>query len=147
MKLNIKYKNIDLVKDEECNSIEFIANKQTLKNVESYINIITLIAEYAEIKSPEFIVFNKSNTSYELSAEIMNYTKSIIFTQLKTWGIKKVLMVVKESAYIKKYHNIEKKEPFIKSFISVDEAYEWMKRNGKNTSHPTVASDSNIEPI
>jgi hypothetical protein len=129
MKHIIKYKSLELIKDEELKSIEFIANDQILESFQDYINSMTLIEEYADIERPDYILLNKLNTEFALTKDLFNYTKEVLFHQLGSWGVKKILIIVKEVYYEKIYKDIENLEPLMKGFKTQQEAYDWIMQN------------------
>jgi len=129
MKQIITYKTIKLIRDDEIKTIEFIADDKNLKEIEHYINSMTLIAEYTESERPDFIILNKLNSEFALTKDLFNYTREIIFHQLKSFGVKKLLLVVKEIYYEKIYREIESIEPFMKGFKTAEDAYIWINEN------------------
>lgn len=134
MKKELRYKNLELIYDEDLRSAEFLIVDADLVTLDSYVNFISLVAEYAVLKNPDYIIFNKLNSDYELAKSTIAFTKDIIFAQLKSYGIRKILMVVKEDQFETMYKQIESKNSFMKGFLTLEDAYDWIKAEREKLS-------------
>lgn len=130
MKTTLRYKNLEIIRVEKLNLIE-LTLQDSYYNADTYIDFITMVLEYIEKKRPHYVLFNKLNVERELSRATLNFTKNIIFTQMKAQGVKKILMVVNESQFEESYRNIDKKIEFMKGFDSLENAYSWVEEYSK----------------
>lgn len=120
------YKNLSFIFDDELNSAEFLINASDLNSVEAYVEYISLISEYTAIEKPDYIVFNKKESGFVLEKATVGFTKEIIFNQLKAAGVLKILIVVNQHLYDTFYKDIEKRNPLMKSCLSLEETYSWI---------------------
>ena len=124
----INYKNLDIFIQSDLKTIEVLVQDNNLNNTESYISFITLIVEYTEKFEPDFVIINKLHSNFILNKVMFTYTKEFVFNQLKSFGTKGVIMLVKEEYYQKFYANINL-DPFLYVFRNRENAYNWVKKN------------------
>ncbi len=129
MRVNGSYKDLVFIFDEDLNSAEFVINSFDLRSAEAYINFIALVSEYAMIEKPDYIIFNKKESGFVLDKSILTFTKGLIFNQLKSSGVSKIIMVVNLPLYESIYKDIEKRNSLMKSFLTLEEAYSWILAN------------------
>lgn len=122
----VEYKGLRLRRNEDLNYLELIIDEKNFHDQYSYIISISVMAEYCEYVRPDFVVINKLESDFQLSRNTQQFTKEKIFNVLKSCGVKKVVMLGKESLYQSRYKTIETKNPFMIGFRSVEEMEQWM---------------------
>lgn len=124
---HIIYKDLNLMINEDLNTVELIIDDQKVNEDETYINFIILLVEYAEHNKHQFVLLNKLNSDFKLRKELFDFTKMNIFKRIENAGVKNFIMIVKETVYDKIYKNISNEIPFMKSFKSREDAYKWIE--------------------
>lgn len=122
----IQYKSLRLIIDHSMDTVEFVADNTNLFSNEAYIHSISLLVEYSDVHPFGYLVFNKLNNSFRLPLSLMDYTRNVVFNELKKNGVKRVLVVVPEAIYEERYRNIEHTNTFMIGFTSTTDAYQWV---------------------
>lgn len=93
-----------------------------------YIKNINSFIEFCEDYKPEFIIFDKNDTNFEINMDLKDFTVNSIYSTLpKTW-IKKVTFIVNSCHFKETYKNVEEKIPIMKAFPKLDDAFEYIKK-------------------
>lgn len=129
--IDIIYKNLYFKINEEYNSLELLIDDKNFTDQVSYIASVSVMLEYALTLHPTYIVLNKLDSEFEIIPELFPFTQRNIITPLKYDGVKKIICLVSEDVYQRRYVEIEKMEPFIKGVTSRAEAIDWMAKNKK----------------
>lgn len=132
MQTEVIYKTLRVITDTDIRSAEFIINDYNLESPDAYIKFISLVSEYIEAHFPEYVIFNKKDSDFELDKLTIPFTRDIIFKQLRFFGVRKVLMVVSENQFEKTYKDIEARIPLMKGFLNLEEAYQWIRKDATN---------------
>lgn len=132
--IDIIYKNLYFKINEEYNYLELLIDDKNFTDQVSYIASVSVMLEYALTLHPTYIVLNKLDSEFEIIPELFPFTQRNIITPLKYDGVKKIICLVSEDVYQRRYVEIEKIEPFIKGVPSRAEAIDWMAKNKKYTS-------------
>jgi len=125
---NTSYKGQEIYFDYNKNLVEFIVDDLKLNDLESYVFFITILVEYCEINKPDYVVINKENSDFALSPEMHDYTRRVIFSSLKSFSVKNLIMLVKSVYYDKIYRHLNPESDFLIGFASREEMYEWIKK-------------------
>lgn len=73
------------------------------------------------------MIFNKLNTDFEIDTALYGFFKSNVFPQLRASGVLKSLYVVSQHQYDKLYHDCHEREPFMRGFLTMEDALEWIQ--------------------
>lgn len=122
----ICYKSLQLLIDPALDTVEFVADNANLQSNETYIHSISLLVEYSDAHPFSYLIFNKLRSPYQLPLSLMDYTRKVVFYELRKNGVKNVLVVVPEPIYTERYRNIEQINPFMIGFTSTADAYQWV---------------------
>lgn len=127
----IKFKSIDILVNNTFETIEIIFDNESLNQteMEAYIHYMTILVEYSELFKPKYIILDKLNSNFKLTPVLFNFTKQIIFKQLRICRIKKLILVVNKELYEHYYKSINKKESFMIGFDNKEDVYEWIAKN------------------
>jgi hypothetical protein len=85
--------------------------------------------EYALSIHPKYLILNKLDSKFEIKPELYSFTRKNIITPLKFDGLKKIICLVTQKEYKKRYKAIEIMEPFIKGITNKAEAINWITEN------------------
>ena len=126
---DIFYKNLCCKLNSEFESLEVLIDDTNFSNQETYIASVSAMLEYALTRHPKYIILNKLDSKFEVKPELYSFTRKNIIAPLKSDGLKKIICLVKNEEYERRYKDIEILEPFIKALPSRAEALKWISEN------------------
>jgi len=125
----IAYKNLCLRLNFQFDYLEILIDDINFSNQETYIASVSAMLEYALTRHPKYIILNKLDSKFEVKPELYSFTRKNIIDPLKSDGLKKIICLVKEEEYERRYKAIEIVEPLIKALPSKAEAIKWIVEN------------------
>jgi hypothetical protein len=115
--------------DYDC--IEVLVDDLNFHDNASGILSITNVVEYVLNRTNKYLIYNKLNSDFEVDEKLYGYIRDQIIKQLQLAGIRKMIFIVDEIRYEKNYEMLDPKSSFIIGFISLDAAFEWIKKDSK----------------
>lgn len=126
---DITYKNLSLKINSEFNYLEILIDDTNFSNQETYIASVSAMLEYVLSIHPKYLILNKLDSKFEIKPELYSFTRKNIIAPLKFDGLKKIICLVTQEEYKKRYKAIEIMEPFIKGITSKSEAIKWISED------------------
>lgn len=124
---NEMYKGLKFSINKNLNYLELSVDKQGFNKIGNCILSISIMVEYAIYIRPDYVVINnKLNANFKIPNKIIEFIKQIL-QQLRSNGIKKIILLVNEDDYIE---NI-KIESFIMVFKNIMNFEHWLIENQK----------------
>lgn len=124
----IEYKKLKFQTNAMLDYLELLIDEENFYDESSYIESISIMLEFALYRKPKFLIINKLTSHFKLSKELFGFTMKTIYSPLKAAGVTKVIMLVDNQAYEGIYKNIEKIEPFMIAFKSIEEIENWITK-------------------
>lgn len=103
-----EYNGVNYVFHTETQCLEIIINSSEFKDDEESIRSLSAIVELASLSKPKFVLLNKENTNFELTAYLYQYVKDIIYKQLQQDGVRHIIFLLNKknnNDVYKKYLN------------------------------------------
>ena len=122
----INYKGLIFYLHEDLNTLELIIDDFNFNNSEVCISSLSIALEYILNSKVEYLIFNKLYCDFEIDSKLRKFIKGLIYYQLKSHGIKKVLFLVTPNAMIEGYTNINAKEPYMVAFTDMIDIENWI---------------------
>lgn len=126
---DITYKNLYFKFHPSYQYLEVLIDNKNFSDMKTYITSSSILLEYALTIRPKYVIVNKLETDFEVGEKLYQFTRKNIFAPLIGEGVKHFICLVKAEAYQALYRNIEKNEPFVKSFTSKQMAIQWIIEN------------------
>lgn len=124
---DISYKNLYFKISSKFDYLEVLIDEINFSDQKTYITSVSVFLEYALAVSPRYVIINKLNSKFRIVPELYSFTQKNIITPLKSNGVRKIICLTSE--YEQRYKDIEKAEPFIKTFRTKTEAIKWISEN------------------
>jgi len=129
----VNYKGLIFYSHESINTLELIIDDFNFSNSEVCISSLSIALEYILNSKVEYLIFNKLYCEFEIDSKLRKFIKGLIYYQLKSHGIKKVLFLVTPIAMIEGYANINTKEPYMVAFTEMSDIENWILNQIKVT--------------
>ena len=124
---DIFYKNLCLKICSKFDYLDVLIDDVNFSDPKSYIASVSIFLEYALAVCPRYIIVNKLNSKFRIIPELYSFTQKNIITPLKSNGVRKIIIMTSDDE--QRYKDIEKAEPFIKTFRTKAEAIKWISEN------------------
>lgn len=128
---NITYKNLNLKIHPKYHWIELLMDDQNFWDEKGFVTSISVILEFALFSRPDYIIVNRINFNGKVSPILFQFIKKHILHPLAAEGIRKLICLVDEQVFLDYYKDIETTEPFLKGFISREDAIRWITEDQK----------------
>ena len=124
-----QYKNQSFRRNEELDYLEVIIDENTFHDDISFILSITIMTEYCEIICPKYVIINRLNSDFLITSTLRQFVREYIFGILKSSGVKKYILLVKESVYEITVNNTNQYLSYILCFTSIEDMENWMRQH------------------
>jgi len=121
------YRGLYFSSYESIKCLEILIDDKSFYDEISCINSLCTVSEFVASKEVRYIIFNKLHTGFDGDSDLRSFIKDVIFRQLLSFGVRKVLFLVQPNTQTDEYDRFINSEKYLLSFTSHNDTLDWIK--------------------
>jgi len=105
---------------KDYNSVRVSITDNGVSKMHSFVEMSMNLIDLVRIKGVSYVIFDKSDTDFEISPYLYSYTREHIFQSLFQYGTRRIYFLVNDETF-QRYKKI--KDLSIMAFVNIDEIF------------------------
>ena len=110
------YKGLYFNNYESVKCLEVLIDDKSFYDEISCINSLCTVSEFVASKEVRYVIFNKLHTGFDGDSDLRSFIKEVIFKQLLSFGVRKVLFLIQPKMLTDDYNEFINSEVYLHHF-------------------------------
>jgi hypothetical protein len=122
----VSYKGLQLTVNPLYNAVEWKLDNDIFSNIEKYITNMSLMMEFVIYNKPNFLIIDKQSINQMVPSKMVDFTERNIFDPITKSGVKKIIIVAKNTVFSTKYPFDEIQKNPVVNIQNLEDCYKWI---------------------